>query len=74
MRLIAPLLAVKVDGRIARIIGRRFLFVVLGLKALKAGPSFDQRTVNGEMLVAGQPFGAGQRDDLREKLQRNRTL
>ncbi len=61
MRVVASLLAAKVNGRIARILvfGRRdFLGVrpILADEALQAGPRFDQRAGGGAMLVAGPAF------------------
>jgi len=48
----------KVDRGIAGIIRRRFLLLVFGLEALEAGPGFNQRAVDSEMLVAGQALCA----------------
>ena len=55
---VAPLLAVKVHRRVARIIvfGRLdfgLILPVLADKALQTGPRLDQRAVGGEVLVAG---------------------
>src|SRR5258708_30773387 len=56
MRRVRAPLAVKVDRRVATIIGwrsrRRF---VLRTEALEAGRSFDQRAVDGEVFIAQQP-------------------
>src|SRR5579884_4166357 len=55
MRVVRPLLPVEMDRRIAGIVGRcGRLAPLLLLKALLAGPSFDQRPVYGEVLVAQQ--------------------
>src|SRR5215471_3415163 len=50
--LIAPVLSVKVYGRVARIV-RRLGISVLPLEALQTRPRFDQRAVHSEMLITG---------------------
>jgi hypothetical protein len=44
---------VKINGRVPGIVWRRVL-LVLALKALQAGPGFDERPVYGEVLIAGE--------------------
>src|SRR5208282_3609730 len=72
MRVVAALFPVKIHRRVTGVVRRRSLLVVLALKTLLAGPSFDQRAVHTEMLVR-QPIvrarllehlGEGLRGDL----------
>src|SRR4051794_11549166 len=58
MRLVAPLLAVKVDGRIARIVRWHIVDLVFSLKALLARPRVDQRPIYTEVLIGKQIFAA----------------
>ena len=53
---------------IAGIVRRRRWLFVLGLKAFRARPSLQQRTVDGEMLVAGQTLGPRLLHHPRQKL------
>jgi hypothetical protein len=53
MRVVRPLLAMKIDRGIAGIVRCPVLFT-LALKALQTGPSFDQCAVHGEVFIAGQ--------------------
>src|SRR5436189_5450049 len=58
MRLVAPLLTAKVDVPIALAAGRRLVAIaaIPGLEALQAGPGFDERAVDREMLRRQQPL------------------
>src|SRR5262245_39563908 len=58
MRLVAPLLTAKVDVPIALAAGRRLVTIaaVPRLEALQAGPGFDERAVDREMLRREQPL------------------
>ena len=48
--LVAPLLASEVDLFIAPAVRRRITILVLKFEALHAGPGFDQRAVNREVV------------------------
>jgi hypothetical protein len=48
----------KVHARVAWIIGRGLLVAPFALETLMSGPRFDQRAVDGEMLVREQALGA----------------
>ena len=52
MRLVAPLLTAEVDLGIAPTAGRRFVAIAAlpRLEILQAGPGFDERTVDREVL------------------------
>src|SRR5690242_11974780 len=66
--IIATLLTVKIDGRIATIvILRRSLrrLAVFALETLVPGPRFNQCTVYREVLIGEQPALAGVRQDRR---------
>ena len=54
VRLVRPRLPMKVDRGVARIIGRRRRAAVLALKTLQARPRFEQRPIDGEVLVRQQ--------------------
>src|SRR6266849_8491542 len=56
---VATLLAVKVNRRIARVIGWALTTAVLALEAFVTGPRFDQRAVVGEVLRRAQAAAAG---------------
>src|SRR5216117_2149101 len=60
-RVAAPL-AVKIHGRIARVVRRRGRRV-FPLEALEAGPGLDQRAVHGEMLEAWARLKSFKRKD-----------
>src|SRR6266404_3706787 len=59
MRLVAPLLAVKVDGRVPAIVGRRPVAgrFVPRAEALERGPGLDQRPVDREVFGRDQAGG-----------------
>jgi hypothetical protein len=64
VRSIRPL-ATKVQRGIARIVRRRQQLFFLRLKALRARPSLQQRTIHSKAFVAGQPFAPCLLDRLR---------
>ena len=72
VRLVGTLLLAVVDGGVAAWIGRRWRFqdvvVVARLKAFLSGPSFDQRTVHGEMLAGEQALALGLFENQPEEL------
>src|SRR6267378_360936 len=53
----APL-TMKVDARVAGIVGRGWLVVPFALETLMSGPGLDQRAVDRKMLVREQSLGA----------------
>ena len=53
MRVVASLLAVEIHSGVARIIWR-WCWLILALKTLVAGPSFDERAIHTEVLVGKQ--------------------
>src|SRR5438874_9138269 len=67
VRLIRSLLSMEVHGWIARIVRRRRI-LVLPLKALQAGPCFNQCSIYGEVLVRSQALFLSLVDYMRQKL------
>ena len=74
MRLIAPILPVKVHRGVARIVRRRSLSVLLLLKTLRPRPCFQQRPIHREVLVRSQALGPCPRHHLRQELLRHLGL
>src|SRR5438132_1219482 len=74
MSRVGTMLAVKVHGRVTRIIRRRARFLILALEALQRGPGFDQRPINGKVLVREQSERVRLRDSLPEELASNFSL
>ena len=67
MRLIAPILPVKVHRGVARIVRRRSLSV-LPLETLRPRPCFQQRPIHREVLVRSQPLAPCSLHHLGQKL------
>jgi len=65
MRQIAATLTVKIDRRIAAAVPRRAL--IAPTEALLTRPGFEQRRVDGEVLVRWHPFIALRSDAVRNR-------
>ena len=57
MSRIGASLTMKVDARVARIVGRGWLVIPFALETLVSGPGLDQRAVDRKMLVRKQSLG-----------------
>ena len=73
MRVVAAGLPVEIHGRVLRIVGG-LQRPVLRLETLVARPRFEQRAIDGEMLVRQQPLALDRRQHLGEERVRHRAI